>query len=307
MWDNGVWTGEDESVKEVLGLAQKEDIQVLSAWEELDVRALQGVLMVIGAPDSGKSTFARYLCRRLRAVHERVAFVDGDMGQARLGPPTTMTLAVGCGEDDLLDGSQSRTFVGSNSPRGHMLPTVVGLHRLVSRALAQGASAVVVDTTGLVSREQGGAALKRAKIELLRPTRVFGIQRSDELEHLLLPLRRSARTKVVELPLAPAVQPRDRSARRAYRAAAFRRYFAAAGSLRVEWARLAVFPRPAFSVDRLAALEDVDGFALALGVVEAIEGRGRAVVLRTPACSLQGVDGLRLGDLWLNLRTGEEK
>jgi hypothetical protein len=42
---------------------------------------LRGTLMVIGAPDTGKSTFAQYLYRRLCAESRCVAYLDGDPGQ----------------------------------------------------------------------------------------------------------------------------------------------------------------------------------------------------------------------------------
>ena len=285
-----------------------DDIEVPPAWERLLLDHLRGTLMVIGAPDTGKSTFARYLYRQLCAFHSRVGFIDGDVGQASLGPPTTMTLAVRQpGEEGFPPGGpRVRFFVGSNSPRGHMLSTVIGAYKLARRAQEMGVTATVLDTTGLVSRAQAGGVLKQAKVDLLEPTVVFAIQRGMELEHLLVPLRRSMRTRVVDLPVAPAVRPRDVPARRAHRAEAFRRYFAEAETLEVVWPRLAVFPAPSFSRGRLVALEDVHGFALALGVVMGTDATRRTVQLHTPARSLEGVDALRLGDLWLDPETGSE-
>ena len=226
------------------------DIQSAPAWERLALSGLSGTLMVIGAPDTGKSTFARYLYLRLCAFHERVAFVDGDIGQASLGPPTTMTLVVGGGDGEEFPppGPRYRYFVGDCSPRGHLLSTVIGVCKLVRRARELGATATVVDTTGLIDRVQAGGVLKQAKVDLLEPTAVFAIQRASELEYLLVPLRRSARARVVDLPVAPAVRSRDVAARRAHRAAMFRRYFASAGHLEVEWGRLAVFPAPTFLI-----------------------------------------------------------
>jgi polynucleotide 5'-kinase involved in rRNA processing len=54
----------------------------------------EGIFMVIGAPDAGKSTFARYLFKRFQAEGLRAAFLDGDPGQASLGPPTMLTLSL---------------------------------------------------------------------------------------------------------------------------------------------------------------------------------------------------------------------
>jgi polynucleotide 5'-hydroxyl-kinase GRC3/NOL9 len=277
-------------------------IDVPPAWERITLSALSGTLLVVGAPDTGKSTFARYLYRRLCAQHERVAFVDGDIGQAALGPPTTMTLALGKPGDDRFPpaGSRFRTFVGDVSPRRHMLPTVVGAHRLVHKAREEGATAVVFDTTGLVDPAHGGGALKRAKVRLLRPVAVVGIQRGNELEHLLVPLRRSRCTRVIDLPAARAARRRDVLVRQGHRSARFRSYFEGVQPLEVIWQRLAVFPNPAFTPHRLVALEDGEGFALALAIVTASDPVRSAVTLHTPLSSLDGVDSICLGDLALD-------
>lgn len=71
-------------------------LDIPPTWEKINLREARGTLMVIGATDTGKSTFARYLYRQLGAdPGRRVAFLDGDPGQSSLGPPATMTLALG--------------------------------------------------------------------------------------------------------------------------------------------------------------------------------------------------------------------
>ncbi len=283
-------------------------MEIAPAWERITLSALSGVVLIIGAPDTGKSTFARYLYRRLYRYHERVAFVDGDVGQATLGPPTTMTLALGKPGDDAFPpaGPRFRTFVGDVSPRRHMLPTLVGAHKLVQKARAEGATAIVFDPTGLVDPTQGGGALKRAKVDLLRPTVVIGIQRGTELEHLLVPLRRSHRTRVIDLPTHQAAHRREVPTRQEHRAARFRLYFEGAHTLEIAWQHLAVFPTPTFTPRRLLALEDREGFVLALGIVTASEPVRKMIALHTPLSSLTGVDAIRLGDLALTPHTFRE-
>jgi len=303
-------------------------IEIPPSWEHLAIERLSGLLMVIGAPDSGKSTFARYLYSRLRAHHERIAFIDGDVGQATLGPPTTMTMIVQQNhqsaetrsneeptifqdsftvKDDLPDVKIFRIFVGSTSPRGHMLQTVIGLHKLASQAYRLGATAVVLDTTGLIAQEQGGGILKLSKIDLLEPKIVFAIRRNRELEHILIPLRRSSKTSLIELSPAPAIIPRDFATRRNHRISAFRRYFSNASTLELQWTKFAVVPIPAFQPGRVVALENSRGFSLGLGIVLQIDRPQRTVSLLTPVRSTDQVDTIKVGNLWLDAQTFEER
>jgi polynucleotide 5'-hydroxyl-kinase GRC3/NOL9 len=278
-------------------------VDVPSSWHELAAADLRGPVMMVGAPDTGKSTLGRYLHDRWSAAGRRVAFLDGDPGQSTLGPPATMTLALG-GPVTLASaiwGSPSnatrRRFVGAVSPRGHMLPLVVGAGRLVEAAQEAGAEAVIYDTSGLVDPAQGGLSLKLAKIDLLQPEAVIAIQRTDELEPLLAPLRRSQRTRLFELCPAPAVTPRDQATRQAHRAAQFGRYFAGARLLHIEFGHLAVLPEPNIAFNQLIALEDAAGFTLGLGIVRQADLSARQLTLLTPLTTSEGVDALHLGDL----------
>jgi polynucleotide 5'-hydroxyl-kinase GRC3/NOL9 len=287
-------------------------LDVPPAWERITLSALGGTVLVVGAPDTGKSTFARYLYRRLCDLHQRVAFIDGDMGQATLGPPTTISLAVsepGGGDPFPPLGPRFCVFIGDVSPRGHMLLTIVGAHKLVQKAEQEGATAVVFDTTGLVDPSCGGGELKRAKIELLRPGAIVAIQRRDELEHLLVPLRRSRRTRVLDLRASRVARRREVPERQNHRAARFRRYFNEAQVLEVAWQRWAVIPAPSFTPERLVAFECAEGFTLGLGIVVASDRRRGALTVKTPLAScdsLDQVDTIRLGDVALDPLTFRE-
>jgi polynucleotide 5'-hydroxyl-kinase GRC3/NOL9 len=279
--------------------------EILPAWEELDLKRLNGILMVVGASDVGKSTFARYLFRRLCKSSAGVAYLDGDPGQSTLGPPTTMTLALARDGEETFPpcGPLWRGFVGSVSPAGHMLPVLTVAARLTRAARKAGAQVIIYDTTGLVDPSRGGIALKLAKIDLLRPSLLVAIQRERELEPLLAPLRRSRRVQVVELPPSPAARYRERDERQANRAERFAGYFNKASNLSINWPQFAVFPAPRFHLHRLVSLEDESGHALALGIVTEIDRMSRRVRLQTPITSLSGVDAIRLGDLVVDPET----
>jgi polynucleotide 5'-kinase involved in rRNA processing len=279
--------------------------EILPAWEELDLSRFRGILMVVGASDVGKSTFARYLFRRLSRVTGPVAYLDGDPGQSTLGPPSTMTLALNSdGHDEFPPtGMVWRGFVGSVSPTGHMLPLLTAAARLAEAARKEGAKAIVYDTTGLVDPARGGTSLKLAKIDLLRPSVLVAIHRERELEPLLAPLRRSRRVRVVESAASPAARPREREERQESRAKRFAAHFRQANDLLVHWPQFAVFPAPSFHLHRLLAMEDQDGFALGLGIVVEIDRISRRIRLRSSLSSMSGVDVIRLGDLVVDPET----
>ncbi|MFQ5813651.1 MAG: Clp1/GlmU family protein, partial [Anaerolineae bacterium] len=155
------------------------NISLPREWERIKPESLEGTIMVIGESDTGKTTFARYLFLQLCRCHSRVAFLDCDVGQSTLGLPTTMNLALSGSEPSAFPpgGDTLSYFVGATSPRGHMLPTVIGARKLQQKAQELGAEAIVVDTTGLVSRAAGGGALKQWKIELLQPSVLVGLAR----------------------------------------------------------------------------------------------------------------------------------
>jgi polynucleotide 5'-hydroxyl-kinase GRC3/NOL9 len=264
--------------------------------------------MVIGASDTGKSTFARYLFRRLAKHYPRVGFLDCDVGQSSLGLPTTLTLALTASAtgDKPTENERLAYFVGAVSPRGHMLPVVVGAHKLQHRAQQWGVRALVVDTTGLVDAAAGGGALKQWKIELLSPSTVFAFVRGMELEHILWPRRRDPRVRVIELPVPKAVIERSRENRIFYRAERWRNYFAPAATLQLDLRRLAVFGLEAMTPGRLLALQDAEGFALGLGVVRRYDPHTQTAAICTPLPSLEGVVSIRLGSLRLDPETGQE-
>jgi polynucleotide 5'-hydroxyl-kinase GRC3/NOL9 len=271
-------------------------IVVPGAWANLDLRALCGVLLVVGAPNTGKSTFAHWLFEQL-SCRGKVAFLDGDVGQSAFGPPTTLTLAL---------PERVHWFVGDVSPRGRMLPLVVGAGRLARRALEAGVETLVVDTTGLVDPAHGGVALKHALVSQLQPATLLAFQRADELEPILAPLRRLPRPQVIEVPVNDAVRHRDVGARQAHRAGAFRRYFAGAGVLRLSLRGRAVFEGRVFAPRRLLALQDAEGLALALGVVVTYDEARDELAVRTPLAQAEAVASVQLGAIAVDVASGRE-
>lgn len=264
----------------------------------LGAEDLCGTVMVIGAPDTGKSTLAAHLYQSLCRRGRRAAYLDADVGQSILGLPTTLNLALAHEPGDPTfppQGARAAYFVGAVTPRGHLLPTVIGSYRLQQKAFELGAEVVVVDTTGLVDSSHGGKALKQWKIELLAPGVVIGLQRGRELEPVLWPLRRDGRVRCVELAVSSCVTVRSREARIARRRKGLARYFRGARPHKVVLRQMAVYDLERLAIGVLLALQDGEGFALGLGVVEEIDQPAESIIVRTPLANLQDVMSLRFG------------
>jgi len=279
-------------------------IEVPPGWPSLEPGRLAGTILVLGAADRGKSTFVRWLVGQLLHTHRRVGWLDGDIGQSTLGVPTTLNLAIlerGAGE--MLRPLKS-FFVGAVSPRGHMLPLLVGAQRLQQQAAEGGATALVVDTTGLVAAEVGGGALKEWKIELLRPQNVIAIQRDGELEHILAPLRLERRIRLHVLEPAAAVRRRSPEERAARRARLFSACFAGGRVVRLRPGDWPIYGLEKAVPGQLLSLHDAEGFSVFLGIVA---GRSDAMLeVLTSLQDLREVAGVRVGDLRLDPGTGEE-
>jgi polynucleotide 5'-hydroxyl-kinase GRC3/NOL9 len=274
------------------------EMVVSPQWESLDLEARGGTVMVVGASDTGKSTLARYFFQKLCRLGLCVAYLDADMGQSTLGLPTTMSVALSqaAGDDRFPPrGPQISFFVGATTPRGYMLPTVVGAYRLQQKALALGAQAIVVDTTGLVDRAQGGKALKEWKIELLAPALVAGVQRGHELEAILWPLRRDRRVRVAELSVSPYAVERSREGRIARRRERLARYFERARPRSIALREWAVYDLEHLAGHTILALQDNQGFALGLGAVAEADREGGMVSMHTPLSSFDQVASIRFG------------
>ena len=182
-----------------------------------DLTAQGGVVMLLGAPDTGKSSFARRLLESAVAAGKRAAYIDADVGQSTVGPPACVGLKWLEEADDFKDieAADELRFVGSISPKHLVLQEVMATATLVDRA-RDDADLIVIDTTGAVSGVTG-QTLKFHKLELCRPDVLVALQRGSEIEPIIGMARRffSADVRVVGVhpDVAPA-SPVERSAQR---------------------------------------------------------------------------------------------
>jgi polynucleotide 5'-hydroxyl-kinase GRC3/NOL9 len=283
-----------------------ERMTVPPEWQRLDLSRMAGLVMLVGGTDTGKTTLFQYLVSRTLSMGENAMAMDADPGQSRLGLPTTMSLGVfeSSGPGEIRQRIWHR-FVGSTTPVGHMLQVLSGCGRLLQKAREMSDGLVIMDTSGLVDAEKGGARLKLSKIDLLQPSVLIVLQKARELESWVRPLRIAKRVSVVDMPCAPAVRERNFLERQTYREKAFSRYFKKSVLRDFYWPKYGVFPYPRFYENRLIAFEDKNGFTLALGIVKGVDIAERTVSVLTPIAedALGRVSSIQLGDLVLDPNT----
>jgi polynucleotide 5'-kinase involved in rRNA processing len=268
-----------------------------------DLVRRRGVVMLVGAPDTGKSTLARRLLTAALAAGRTAAYVDADIDQTTTGPPACVGLKVLREQADLdsMHEADALQFVGSIGVDPVVLQQVVATASLVDAA-REAAELVVVDTTGAISGIVG-QTLKYHKMEVCRPDVVVALQRGAELEPLVGLLRRFFSADVEIAGVDPGTRPSSPEDRRAHRAKSFAAAFG--GPLQRWRVRSTVFaPTLPAGLDLarlhgvLVGLQDGSGSCLGLGALEHEDS-----VLRVVTNKGDDMRGLRLGSLRIDLDT----
>lgn len=264
-------------------------------------------VMLTGAMDTGKSTLGRAVARSALDAGRTVAYVDADIGNSTIGPPTCVGLRVlrTTADLDTIHDADRLAFVGGFSPDRLVLQQVIGTAALAAEG-GRMADLVVVDTTAAISGVVG-ETLKYHKAELIRPDAVVALQRGGEMEPLVGMLRRFFSIDVVVASADPDVPPSAPDERAARRAELLRRAFSPPMERwRVRPTVFAPTLPTGLDLGRLdgviVGIQDGSGICLGLGRLEH-DGETLRVLTNTG----DGMQGLRLGSLRLDLETHEAK
>lgn len=240
-------------------------------------------IMLLGEADTGKTTLAEGIGAFL-SKDFKTAAVDLDMGQSRIGPPTTVGWGFANGDatwDEI--APEEIYFTGALSPPGSLVPTLIGAKRMAEGALLR-AEKAVIDTTGLVSGEIG-TILKQYKIELLCPDIVIALERYGELGEIIDGFRSSDRPAIFRLKPPEAAQTKTGLQRAAYREQRFRGYFAGSRLIEVSLNEVGLRytgGRGGEIAGRLVSFRDPSQKDLALGIIEEKDEERERLIIRTP-------------------------
>ena len=217
------------------------------SWEDavrkvLDMEEKPLVVMIVGAIDVGKTSFCTYLMNMALRAKRRVTFIDADLGQSDVGPPST----IGSCEvtkptrDPFEIGAESVCFVGVTSPNGSVDEVVDGIAKMTEKALKGGDDLLVVNTDGWIEGEDA-VRYKLTLVKNVKPRMLIGLQEQNELTFLMGALTEIPTTAVES---SPAVRKRDREERKLLRELAYKKYLrgATVQSFPLDWIKVSGVP-----------------------------------------------------------------
>jgi len=274
--------------------------------DKLKDEAARKIIYVIGSNDSGKSTFCRFLADNLskdfRAAY--TAYIDCDPGQSVIGPPTTIGL-------EKLFQSQNENqnrylyFVGSTTPKGHLLQSLAGIKKLTEKAVALGSQKIILDSCGFVL-DQPAREFQFRVIDLIQPDYLIVLHRLNEDFRWVSNFRRHPKIKVYRLAISQSIIPRTPPDRRVYREEKFKKYFENAESQELILKGIGFFGRipnlrnPDKYRQLLIALCDAENFVMTLGIVQAIDLANKTLLVYAPKFNHTTVVFLHFGSIYLN-------
>lgn len=184
----------------------------------------RGTVMVVGSADTGKSTLCTYLMNRLFGKGIAAKIVDGDVGQADIGPPTTISRAnLEEYVVSLVDlHPESLLFIGHITPPLVEAKLIDGIRRLLD---FDDRSLTIINTDGWILDPEA-VMYKIRMIEAIQPDIVLVISTGTELQ----PILSGSRAKSMRLDAPQNVFARSRTDRRDLRTAGYRRFLEGATS-----------------------------------------------------------------------------
>jgi len=193
------------------------------AWKEAAqvLQRQRGVCVIVGEVDSGKSSLCTFLANKCVEDTGKVGVVDADVGQADIGPPTTISSSVVQAPIIGLHKAAAEIsfFIGDTSP-SFVPDKVVTLATRLKKRMTSSADTVLVNTDGWLT-EFNALRHKQLLLEEIQPDLVIGLSRSDQA---IDPLLDRAKFASLRLPSSPFARIRSKEERKKAREAGYRRF-----------------------------------------------------------------------------------
>jgi len=261
--------GEAGAIREIEGSS------VPRSWKDVvdSIETLhEGIAMIIGPADTGKSTLCTYVMNELLIRRIKVRVIDADIGQADIGPPTTIassTPSIPTPSLSELDPDRM-FFVGHTTPGSVESKLLYGIKRMLN---SDRDILTIINTDGWML-DSGAIVYKSQLISTVKPDIVIGIGPENNLHTLL----DTTRTHWILAETSRAILPRTRIDRKEIRKSGYRR-FLEGGSVHTlklndvkmqlrESIRKAFSARSSELNSVLIGLLDDEGFMHQIGILE---------------------------------------
>ncbi len=255
------------------------------AWNEAAhvLKRQRGVCVIIGDVDSGKSSLCTFLANKCLEETGKIGIVDADVGQADIGPPTTINSSIVqtpiIGLHKAIAGTSF--FIGDTSP-SFVPDKLVTLATRLKKSITRTADILLVNTDGWLG-EFNALRHKQLLLEELQPDLVIGLSRSNETIEPLLERVKSASLK---LPSSSFARNRTKEERKKAREAGYRRFLQGSHKLGIsqetrvrmfDQLEQTVFPENRRFRGFVAGLLDQNEELLSIGRINHVEN-GKVVV-----------------------------
>jgi len=261
------------------------------------------ICLVLGASDTGKTTFVEILAKHL-IQNDLVAIVDVDTGQSHIGPPSTVGWTLIDKQDVDISKLPAKgiSFVGDVTPTGHLLQLTSAITQCVELA-SKAAKVIIIDTPGFIA---GPAAqiLWWTIQRILRPGLIIAVQKQNELSEILVGMQfTQSHVEVIQLPAElPVKSP---GYRKQYRQQQFQRYFKYSIVYSIELKNIAVWanrrPDSDNTLNYLVGLSDSQGLDMAVGLIVNWSNDKNIAAVRAPEIDISLVRCVTIGDVSINI------
>lgn len=276
-------------------------------WDKIIKKILdkKGKVFLLGESDRGKTTFAKTLVTKAIQKGILVGWVDADIGQSTIGPPTCIGLSLISPKSPEFKVS-SLYFVGNTSPHGRFIPLIMGTKKLVDIASKE-SDLVVIDTTGAVTGEFG-QTLKYQKILACKPNYVLAFQKEKELEKITDSIKKFNFLKIYFMEIPENIRVRTREERAKNRQEKFKLYFRNSKLHTLIKKDYAFYPSldllsSKYPDDLIVGLKDSNGEFLALAIF--IKQYDDEIEILTPLENIENIAVLEFGNIRIN-QDGEQ-
>ena len=244
----------------------------------------EGEVVILGPPDVGKSTLCIYLVNKLLQGGQSLRVIDADIGQADMGPPTTITCAAPTQPIASLQEMppERRLFIGDISPSGVERKLISGIGRLSTK---NEKLLTIINTDGWVA-DLNAIPYKINLLGAVGPNLVLGLAYSNELE----PILDGVRFPSMRIEASKDALKRSRVDRRSVRVDAYRRFLEGAVKRRVSLEKVQLsFPSrypPVSRLDRRAlsnlivGILDDEDYLAEIGILMDVEHEAAVIYSR---------------------------